>query len=65
MLIENPPDVKENEQMEGNLNDNVNTPVTLYVRIASTGARRDMYLSGRVRLVNILRQPLMYMVITL
>ncbi|XP_045489894.1 vacuolar protein sorting-associated protein 13B isoform X1 [Pieris rapae] len=38
------------------------TPVTLYVRIKSTGARRDMFLSGRVRLVNVLRQPLMYMV---
>ncbi|CAK1554618.1 unnamed protein product [Leptosia nina] len=40
-------------------NDN-NT--TLYIRVEGTGARRDMYLTGRLSLVNVLRQPLVYKV---
>ncbi|CAG4977886.1 unnamed protein product [Colias eurytheme] len=36
--------------------------MSLYVRVGETGARRDMYLAGRLLVVNMLRLPLLYKV---
>ncbi|XP_038216589.1 uncharacterized protein LOC119835687 [Zerene cesonia] len=49
------------EDAEGLLTD-YSGGMSLYVRVAENGARRNMYLSGRLLVVNMLRLPLLYKV---